>query len=147
MSDPLLQLAYVSNAVRPLDREELIELMRHARKKNKRLEITGMLLVEGSRFLQVLEGPPAAVSDLYDAIRLDERHECVTTIFCDEQLRQRQYAQWLMGCKILGEGLPADFAALDDRVKDVLRRADADGEAARQLLLDFRRIESEFIDL
>ena len=147
LTTTLTQLAYVSRATTTFPEDDLVELMRAARQKNKRLGITGMLLFDEPLFLQVLEGPRHVVEDLLETIRRDERHEEVTVIFQDHDLPEREYARWLMGSKILGSGLPADYAELDERVKRVLRVASTDGELAGELQQAFRRIEAEYFEI
>ena len=77
----LIQLAYVSTAVTFMPREELTGMLDQAREKNARLGITGMLLYKDKSFLQVLEGEPDAVHELYQRIQRDDRHEKVKTLF------------------------------------------------------------------
>ena len=148
MNDSILkQTVYLSHHAAEFTNDELRSLMRHARKKNKRLGITGLLLVDRPLFLQVLEGPTSAVDSLIATIASDTRHRDMDIIYVNEQLPEREFAQWLMACKILGDKLPADYKALDERVKQILRVAQPNGYLAHRLLLDFRAIEDSFIDV
>jgi len=141
------QLAYISEGTIDFDKSRLKGLMKQARRRNKELSVTGMLLVQMPLFLQVLEGPPESVDTVFESIKKDDRHTNIDVIFTNESRHEREYGQWLMGCKILGDGLPDDLNHLDERVRDVLRNARAETETARQLLLQFREVESRYIDI
>ncbi|MFN3722490.1 MAG: BLUF domain-containing protein [Paracoccaceae bacterium] len=69
----LLQLIYAS---RPFgfDGVMLTAILFDARRCNTRDDITGALLCRDDLFLQLLEGPAAAVEAAYERIRRDDRH-------------------------------------------------------------------------
>jgi hypothetical protein len=92
----LIQLIYASAAAKPFTPAELRELLRLARLKNERLDITGMLLYHEGSFLQVLEGPVSAVNPLLDTIELDRRHNKVMLLLRRE-IDARNFADWKMG--------------------------------------------------
>jgi hypothetical protein len=50
------------------------DILKASRRNNARDRLSGLLLVGGRRFLQVLEGPQAALQRTYERIRADERH-------------------------------------------------------------------------
>lgn len=58
----------------------LKNLVRDAAAKNEKAGITGVLLMSGDRFLQVLEGPASFVNELYCKIVADSRHRKVELI-------------------------------------------------------------------
>lgn len=99
-SDAVFWLVYRSRAVRPLSDADLRTLLEEARAKNERLEITGVLLYRGERFMQVLEGEEAVVRDLYRTIRSDERHTDVETVHVGT-IGQRAFPDWRMGAENL----------------------------------------------
>ncbi|MFN7222855.1 MAG: BLUF domain-containing protein [Paracoccaceae bacterium] len=70
---PLLQLTYAS---RPFgfDAVMLNAILFDARRCNARDGITGALICRDDLFLQLLEGPEAAVEAAYARIRADDRH-------------------------------------------------------------------------
>jgi hypothetical protein len=92
----LIQLIYASAAAKPFTAAELRELLRLARIKNERLNITGMLLYHRGSFLQVLEGPVSAVNPLLDTIEKDKRHDKVMLLLRRE-IEARNFADWKMG--------------------------------------------------
>jgi hypothetical protein len=96
--DPrLLRLTYASRASWPLSREDLSQLAQQARRRNRRLHVTGLLLYMDREFLQVLEGPAAAVEAVFDSIERDPRNMWVTRLSAERVLR-RAFGQWAMGC-------------------------------------------------
>lgn len=92
----LLQLVYAS---RPFgfDAGMLTNILFDARRCNTRDGVTGALICRDDLFLQLLEGPEAAVAATYDRIRADDRH-----IEVRQLLRRmigedgRMFAAWAM---------------------------------------------------
>jgi hypothetical protein len=100
-------LVYASTAARPFSDDELRDLLTTARAVNLRLDITGLLLYAPGAgdlpgtFVQYLEGPPAAVRDLYARIAADPRHrEC--TLLREGPTFRRKFSDWTMGFRNLG---------------------------------------------
>lgn len=60
--------------------EELADLAATSGKNNEKAGITGMLILSGTQFLQVLEGPSAEVNAVFQRIQGDARHELVELI-------------------------------------------------------------------
>jgi hypothetical protein len=60
---------------------------------NREADVTGILLVRHGGFLQVLEGPTAAVDKTYERILSDPRHTAVTAIE-DAGIAHRRFADW-----------------------------------------------------
>ena len=71
---------YRSHATAPSSERALADLLAAARPYNAAQQITGLLLYHDRRFVQVLEGPEAAVRALYARIRQDPRHSHVVTV-------------------------------------------------------------------
>jgi len=92
----LIQLIYVSAALKLFAPAELRELLRLARIKNQRLDVTGMLLYHQGSFLQVLEGPASAVNPLLETIGEDQRHHKLMLLLRRE-IEARNFADWKMG--------------------------------------------------
>ena len=85
-------------------------LLRQARAYNRQHNITGVLLhTPEGRFLQVLEGPRAAVRHLYyHGILSDMRHHHCQ-VLGEGSWPQRSFATWAMGFR---PALPADLRTL-----------------------------------
>jgi FAD-dependent sensor of blue light len=76
-------------------KSELGEIFSVARSNNKRLGVTGALLVWDEFFVQTLEGDEAVVRDLYDRIHRDARHERVA-IISEDPAAPRVFGRWSM---------------------------------------------------
>ncbi|MBF9141283.1 BLUF domain-containing protein [Hymenobacter properus] len=94
-SSPLFSLVYRSEASRAVHEVTLGALVRKARLYNQQARITGMLLYAKGQFLQLLEGPEPALSDLYARINDDARHYDVTTLSYGP-VELRSFGRWPM---------------------------------------------------
>jgi hypothetical protein len=98
MEDALYQIIYASLARRSVEKDELMMILSHARKKNARLGITGMLLHCDGLFIQVLERPKDRVVNLFHDIQKDTRHNRIAVLF-EGPIKARSFSQWSMGFK------------------------------------------------
>lgn len=89
----LIYTSFVSADADPLCAREIV---REARNKNEELNITGMLVFDGLRFCQYLEGPEDAVYSLSERIRRDNRHIEFVIKEHGPLLRERRFS-WSMG--------------------------------------------------
>ena len=92
----LIHLIYASTANKNMSEDELLDILKKARKTNEKLNISGMLLYHDRSFLQVLEGEASAVEELYDRIKKDRRHHGVTLI-ASRKIKERNFPAWEMG--------------------------------------------------
>lgn len=92
----LWRLVYLSTAVENFDARSLNSMIEAAAAKNSRLDITGLLMFAGGRFMQVLEGPKEAVLALFDTIEHDQRHTFVEVVQ-SAPVPARLFASWSMG--------------------------------------------------
>jgi hypothetical protein len=95
------QLFYVSSIKSNSKNESLVdEIVRKALTNNPRDDITGILLLKGGVFLQLLEGPVEKVQSLFKKIERDPRHSNVIRLFevCENE---RIFPLWSMGFKEL----------------------------------------------
>ena len=78
----------------PLD-EEINRLLAYARANNARKGITGALLLAGSTFFQLLEGPDVDVRETFARIQDDSRHK--NFVLIDERVDTERLMphQWL----------------------------------------------------
>lgn len=70
----LKSLTYTSLARLDLDASDLESIHRAARELNALDGITGLLIFNGTHFLQIIEGSPRAIDDLVERLRRDPRH-------------------------------------------------------------------------
>jgi hypothetical protein len=90
----LMQLIYVS---RPFgfDEQVLSHILFKARHNNARDNITGALICRADLYLQLIEGPKAAIEALYVKIRADDRHIEVTRRL-QRVVSDRMFGAWAM---------------------------------------------------
>ena len=86
-------IVYTSAAAGPLAPAALFQLVESATAKNRQLGVTGRLIYEGSRFVQLIEGPHAIIGDLYDAIEADQRHSEILCLI-DREIDIPSYSDW-----------------------------------------------------
>ena len=112
----MYHLIYTSHAVSPLSQHELIDLLAESRTFNAANHITGMLLYLRGKFIQVLEGEKKVVTELYERIQVDPRHEKVMTVI-EGNSPIRFFKNWSMGFKQL---TPDEFSHITS-YKDIDR--------------------------
>jgi len=91
----LIHLIYASTATSPVEARDLAGMLVHARAKNARLGVTGMLLFSDGCFFQVLEGDEDVVLPLFETISADPRHASIVTII-REPIAERSFSDWSM---------------------------------------------------
>ena len=90
------RLIYKSRATTDVISNEVIDhLVDQSAKANKARQITGLLLLSGNRYLQVLEGPYRDVNRLYGNIVRDTRH-CDVELITFEAMESRYFDEWNM---------------------------------------------------
>ena len=102
---PLRAIAYVSQAKPDLSDQRLRTLVDDAARFNKLAGVTGVLLHDGQRFLQYIEGPPDGIDSVYERILQAGSHVDIVEL-ARSRLGQRQFPYWAM------RALPVDAAML-----------------------------------
>jgi hypothetical protein len=92
----MISLVYTSVASSPFSDGDLAELLMNSRANNRRRDLTGFLMHEQGRFVQVLEGPEDVVDERYAIIAADPRHADVEVVQ-RETIAERRFPQWTMG--------------------------------------------------
>lgn len=90
----LIQLIYSSEPF-GFDESALNGILMTARRNNARDEITGALICRADLYLQLLEGPEAAVEARYTSIARDKRHVEVVKRF-SRSVTDRLFPNWAM---------------------------------------------------
>lgn len=138
---------YTSEVTDPAgDTEALLSAVRKvSRERNPARDITGILLFDKGRFLQVLEGEQDAIEMLMSEIERDPRHHNIKYLF-REPIKRRSFSQWNMETLDLSaeDGMTEDilFKIRDAYSKNFSASAGAFVKIARQLLDDprFRKL-------
>lgn len=92
----LAQLIYASEASAPMLSDDIEGILKDARKKNSSLDLTGILMFDRQFFLQLIEGDPQQLSDLYARLAMDRRHKRLKILQFDA-IEQRTFSDWSMG--------------------------------------------------
>ncbi|WP_426196351.1 BLUF domain-containing protein [Massilia sp. DWR3-1-1] len=114
------QLVYISQATRKMSPIDLSAIQETAKKNNAPLDVTGSLFYNGGWFLQVLEGPPATLSKLYDKIEIDPRHKNSRVLY-NEPAKFRTFPRWSMNMTNLNDRQADKY----DELVEVLEAAQA----------------------
>jgi methanogenic corrinoid protein MtbC1 len=106
---PLVTLCYQSRAKRRPSSDDLAQLVGEARERNRQFGVTGMLVHEGGRFYQWLEGPETALGGLWSSIKSDDRHEDIE-LLGEGVTPVRLFSEWDLRflSRPEGEGLARD---------------------------------------
>jgi hypothetical protein len=88
-----ISLIYISSAAASVDTQVLQQIASVSTRHNLAEGITGALLFHRGQFIQVLEGPRAAVSRCMQRIMRDERHHDVLLMRCNV-VQERQIWEW-----------------------------------------------------
>ena len=91
----LLSLTYTSLARLDLDVSDLENIHRAALQLNALDGITGLLVFNGTHFLQIIEGAPDAIEDLVQRLRRDPRHSGFE-IRDRHEVEARSFPDWSM---------------------------------------------------
>ena len=90
----LKQIIYTSQPF-GFDDAMLGGILVQARRNNPRNDITGCLICRQDLYLQLLEGPEAAIDTLYDKIKADDRHLAVE-LLSKASVTARMFPGWAM---------------------------------------------------
>ena len=91
----LKTLTYTSRARLDLTDADLGAIHQTARHLNALDGITGLLLFDGARFLQIVEGAEEAVDNLVERLRMDPRHSAFE-VRDERPVERRSFPDWSM---------------------------------------------------
>lgn len=100
-------IVFSSTSIADFKEAALLQLLKRAHSFHKQEGITGVLMYGNGRFLQVLEGCPAAVRCLYARIAAHPGHSRLEKL-ADGWVARREFTDWHMSFA----PLPADFQSL-----------------------------------
>jgi hypothetical protein len=122
----IFNLVYCSQATAGVGSADVDTIIATSRRRNPVLGITGILVFGGGVFFQWIEGPKAEVMGLASRIEADPRHEMMTILSTDEEVRERIFPTWdmeLVGAENIQEVLlDAIETAQDQKSVDALQR-------------------------
>lgn len=92
----MTRLIYTSIAAPDTTFETLKAILEVSVRTNQEHQVTGMLIFNGTYFMQCIEGPSAAIEQLMANILADPRHHDIV-IVGTEKMQKRYFPQWTMG--------------------------------------------------
>jgi len=111
------RIMYISTARTPVSPAELRGILSASRRNNRRVDVTGLLVVGGRRFLQVLEGPQEPVQQTFDRIAGDTRHFAIVEL-SNRAITTRSFSRWAMGFEEGGD--VAEGLTLEAQIAGIL---------------------------
>jgi hypothetical protein len=139
-SQQVFRLSYRSHSrIGDADRaSELGSIFTEARTNNKRLDVTGALVITGDAFAQTLEGDETVVRDLYERICADPRHDDLQVLE-EQTVSERTFGRWAMA-RVSEDGGP-DIRLLSNASKGriVAAAPDAHVTPEQEAVLAFMR--------
>jgi Sensors of blue-light using FAD len=138
-SGPVFRLIYHSRSrILAAERKyQLGQIFSVARSKNKKVGVTGAMLITDDEFVQTLEGPEPVVRELYAEIYRDKRHERVELLVSGD-VPERVFGRWAMA-KVAADDEP-DIPLLTNKDKGGISPAQPRPTTeAQDAVLDFMR--------
>jgi len=111
----LKSLTYTSLARLDLGPDDLAAIHRAARELNALDGITGLLVFNGTHFLQIVEGSAPAIDDLLGRLRRDTRHTGLE-VRDERSIEARSFPDWSMELVRVSSSYFEARDAIQDRV-------------------------------
>jgi hypothetical protein len=122
----MIQICYISTARPTVTPADVDAILAASRRNNQRLRVTGLLLFNGKRFLQLLEGPASAVEATYQRIAADPRHFALVRL-SERAIDVREFGDWDMAFQRFAGAL--DPSELGTKVAELTRGASSNVKA------------------
>jgi hypothetical protein len=134
------QLAYFSAARPGLTEHDVHGILRASTVNNKRVGLSGMLMLLDDTFFQVLEGDRDVVEQTFQRISKDTRHSGVIRVVAQDR-PERSFPRWSMGFEKIYQANQAGDAVPFD-IGELARNPDIEGlkEKAPELLSFMRSL-------
>ena len=130
------QLTYISTATAGIMPEDIETILAKSRRNNMRDGITGLLIHDGRRFLQALEGIGPLVDAPVARIQADPRHRAAV-VLSSREIVTREFGDWAMAAHAVRPAPPG--ADLGETVDALV--AEVTDKNMRALFSSFARIE------
>ncbi len=100
----LLELIYTSLAKPQSSAENVKDILESSQRNNPSTGVTGLLLFDGDRYIQILEGDVENVENLFEVISADPRHYGLELLH-KGPIVDRAFQTWRMAYEALPKGL------------------------------------------
>lgn len=114
----LHQLVYISKATEIFNQDGLFKILDTAKANNSHQNITGSLLYDGGRFIQILEGEKEDITSLYEKISEDPRHTNIRLLYLEEAAI-RLFPNWSMNMMNLNVDKPKNLSELKEILTEI----------------------------
>lgn len=136
----LLELIYTSLTEAHNDTDNVQDILVSSERNNAAISVTGLLLFDGERYIQILEGKAEDVEGLFSTISNDPRHSNLELLH-KGSIAGRSFETWRMAYEALPKGLLEELAEnmavfsfnLDDQP---LGRGDSFGAKLNGMFID-----------
>ena len=108
MQEDLFCFLYHSKIAPDVGVSCVAEIVKTARSFNKEHQITGMLVFDGQRFCQYIEGPRQDLQALIDRIEVDARHHQFEPKHHAPLNGKRMFSNWSMAYVLVDDAEPLD---------------------------------------
>ena len=105
----LQELIYTSVATGPENPDLIAAILAASEKNNAAAQVTGLLMFDGERYIQILEGETDRVETLFTVIENDPRH-AMLEILHKGSVKHRSFKNWRMAYEALPPGLLGELA-------------------------------------
>ena len=105
----LLELIYTSLSEANNDTDNVRDILTSSERNNVATSVTGLLLFDGERYIQILEGQAKDVEGLFVTISDDSRHTDLELLH-KGPIVGRSFETWRMAYEALPKGLLNDLA-------------------------------------
>lgn len=105
----LLELIYTSLSKAQTPADDVRDILSSSERNNAASAVTGLLLFDGDRYIQILEGKDESVESLFKTITADPRHHDVELLH-KGGITGRSFETWRMAYEALPKGLLEDLA-------------------------------------
>ena len=105
----IIELIYTSLAEADTQDRDVRDILASSEKNNRANTITGLLLFDGERYIQILEGETQDVETLYEVICQDARHHDLELVH-KGGITGRSFTNWRMAYESLPKGILANLA-------------------------------------
>jgi hypothetical protein len=96
------QLIYTSQSTFEITEKVLLDILTKAQINNFNHQISGLLILFNSNYIQLIEGNKKDVTDLFNRIKNDSRHKNIRVLIETDSL-DRDLPTWFMGVCVIGE--------------------------------------------
>lgn len=106
-------ILYISVADPELVSDDIYQLVGNAQQRNQADNISGIMLYNGSNFLQLIEGEDSMIDSCFDRIVKDPRHDGVA-ILREEVCTVREFPMWAMRYSLVEQPAERTLQAVRD---------------------------------